>query len=157
MGREILSCCKCLQHVCTPPREGGANAAQLIAAALGVLAKPFNPTRETTASLPMSTSRDEDPQTRLLAESYYQYGRRRIGLLDRSLTACHCHFVSGIYLMYTMRPVQAWQSFTEASSLYTLYLKSRAATVTTEEHSPQSHLRCQLEQRLYWSCIKSER
>lgn len=89
---------------------------------------------------------------------YFTFAKRRFGLLGRSLTACHCHFLSGIYLLYTFRPVQAWQSFLEASSLYTVYFKCRAAAhmVTGDETSSHESTR-QLEGRLYWSCIKSEK
>ena len=83
---------------------------------------------------------------------------RRIGLLDRSLTACHCHFWSGIYLLYTLRPLEAWQSFFQASTTYTIYLKGRAVWKEVNDGaSCQDELQCMLEQRLYWSCIKSER
>lgn len=123
-----------------------------------MIAKPFNSIADTVESLSSSASHQDDTQAYQRAESYYAYARRRFGLLDRSLTACHCYFLSGIYLPYTLRPVQAWQSFFEASLLHTVYLKSRAAVQTAEEDGrPDTELRCRLEQRLYWSCVESER
>ncbi|KAL3961217.1 hypothetical protein ACCO45_002740 [Purpureocillium lilacinum] len=140
----------------------------LLAAALGAIARPFGPGAETPSSLGSSASQQEDTQARKKAESYYQYAKRRFGVLGRSLTACQCHFLSGTYLLYTLRPVEAWQSFFQASSLYTVYLKSRAAAqmigdghcyedeMVGDAHCSDEELRCCLEQRLFWSCIKSE-
>lgn len=68
-----------------------------------------------------------------------------------------------------MRPIEAWNAFFQASSLYTVYLKGQAAVRITneldsvdmdmlpDEHDCHDELRECLEQRLYWSCIKSER
>ena len=142
---------------------------QLLAAALGAIARPFGPGAETPSSLGSSASQQEDTQARKKAESYYQYAKSRFGVLGRSLTACQCHFLSGTYLLYTLRPVEAWQSFFQASSLYTVYLKSRAAAqmigdghcyedeMVGDAHCSDEELRCCLEQRLFWSCIKAER
>ncbi|UNI23798.1 C6 zinc finger, variant 2 [Purpureocillium takamizusanense] len=140
----------------------------LLAAALGAIARPFGPGAETPASLGDSMSQHEDTQARQKAESYYQYAKRRFGVLGRSLTACQCHFLSGTYLLHTLRPVEAWQSMFQASSLYTVYLKSRAAAqmvgdghchedaLVGDTHCTDEELRCCLEQRLFWSCIKAE-
>ncbi|GJN83054.1 hypothetical protein PLIIFM63780_006600 [Purpureocillium lilacinum] len=145
-----------------------AKTCLLLAAALGAIARPFGPGAETPSSLGSSASQQEDTQARKKAESYYQYAKRRFGVLGRSLTACQCHFLSGTYLLYTLRPVEAWQSFFQASSLYTVYLKSRAAAqmigdghcyedeMVGDAHCSDEELRCCLEQRLFWSCIKSE-
>ena len=142
---------------------------QLLAAALGAIARPLSPGPESPSSLASSASHQEDTQARKKAESYYQFAKRRFGLLGRSLTACQCHFLSGTYLLYTLRPVEAWQSFFQASSMYTVYLKSRAAAqlvgnghcfedeVVGDDHCSDEELRCCLEQRLFWSCIKAER
>lgn len=164
MGCKYLPCRECTSFFVFAGIDGlDANSygfgLQLVAAALGATVTPFNLTQDTAESLSSSSSRIEGLQARRKAESYYQYARRRFGLLDRSLTACHCHLISGVYLMYTLRPAQAWQAFFDASTLYTLYLRSREAAKAWDEHDTysQDELRCQLEQRLYWSCIKSER
>ncbi|UKZ54812.1 hypothetical protein TrVGV298_008625 [Trichoderma virens] len=140
----------------------------LVAAALGAIADPFNSSTDTIETLSSSSSRQDGAQSRLRAESYYQSARRRFGLLGISLMACHCHLLSGIYLLYTLRPVEAWQAFFQASSLYTVYLKTQAAVRITndsdggdiemlpDEHDCHDQLRQCLEQRMYWSCIKSE-
>ncbi|KID65286.1 Zn(2)-C6 fungal-type DNA-binding domain protein, partial [Metarhizium hybridum] len=139
----------------------------LLAMALGSIAKPLETRLEPLESASRSVSGD-DEKSRQQAELYYQYALRRIGMIGGSLTACQCHFLNGIYLLYTLRPVQAWQAFFHASSLYTVYLKSRAAALQIgpghyhddaligDESCSGEKLRCCLEQRLYWSCIKSE-
>ncbi|KAG8406942.1 C6 zinc finger [Metarhizium acridum] len=139
-----------------------------MAMALGCIAKPFETRLEPLELVSCSVSKD-DEKPRQQAELYQQYALRRIGILGGSLTACQCHFLNGIYLLYTFRPVQAWQAFFHASSLYTVYLKSRAAAqqigaghyhddfLVGDERFSSEELRCGLEQRLYWSCIKSEK
>jgi len=72
--------------------------------------------------------------------------------------------LSGIYLMYTLHPLEAWSAFHQAGSVYSLYLRSQAAL--QERHSnggvdvditpSQSILERRLEQRLYWTVLKSE-
>lgn len=51
--------------------------------------------------------------------------------------------------MYSIRPLKAWMSFSQACAMFQVYLHTRPhleATRTTKR----------LEQRLYWSCLKSE-
>lgn len=60
--------------------------------------------------------------------------------------------------MYTLRPIQAWQAFNQASTVYIVYLKG-SGRLTSEgnlwNETQTPDLRS-LEQRLYWSCLKSE-
>ncbi|KAH8127536.1 hypothetical protein LI328DRAFT_165051 [Trichoderma asperelloides] len=140
----------------------------LVAAALGAISSPFSSFPDTVESLSSSSSQQDGTASRQKAQSYYEYARRRFGLLGISLTSCHCYFLSGVYLLYTLRPIEAWQAFSQASSQYTVYLKclaTRRVTPTTEpidsdlvpdEHDCHDDLRHCLEQRLYWSCVKSE-
>jgi hypothetical protein len=96
-------------------------------------------------------SRDE-------AEAYYTAARKRIGLLEPGLIAGQCHMLSGIYQMYLIRPVQAWSSFHQAASTYSLYLKIQAASQPGTCHAISEATRTtrRFEQRLYWSVLKSE-
>ncbi|PTB36174.1 uncharacterized protein TrAFT101_000141 [Trichoderma asperellum] len=140
----------------------------LVAAALGAISSPFSSFPDTVESLSSSSSQQGGTASRQKAQSYYEYARRRFGLLGISLTSCHCYFLSGVYLLYTLRPIEAWQAFSQASSQYTVYLKclaTRRVTQTTDpidsdqipdEHDCHDDLRHCLEQRLYWSCVKSE-
>lgn len=149
--------------------DGSYYNKQLVAAALGAIASPFSPFADTVESLSSSSSRQDGNALRQKAESYYEYARRRFGLLGIDLTSCHCYFLSGVYLLWTLRPIEAWQAFSQATSLYTLYLKILAARRLThirdttdgemvpDEHECHENLKQCLEQRLYWSCIKSEK
>lgn len=60
--------------------------------------------------------------------------------------------------MYTIRPLQAWQSFIQASTVYVVYLKSqgRFSSEGNQWNDTQKPTLRSLEQRLYWSCLKSE-
>jgi hypothetical protein len=84
------------------------------------------------------------------AETYYTASRKRIGLLDNSVLATQCAFLIGVYEMYSLRPLKAWLSFNHACTTFQAYLHTRARQVS---NSRSSRL---LEQRLYWSCLKSE-
>ncbi|KPM37345.1 hypothetical protein AK830_g9248 [Neonectria ditissima] len=128
----------------------------LVAAALGAIAAPFDSTTTPKGTSIETSSRDHEARTR--AETYFHAARRRFGLLDRSIAACQCHFLSGIYLMYTMHPIPAWQSFIGASTAYIVYLKShgRFSTEGNQWNDTQKPALKSLEQRLYWSCLKSE-
>jgi hypothetical protein len=56
--------------------------------------------------------------------------------------------------MYALRPIEAWQNFMQASTAYYIYLQGRMQQSKPEEHNLSKTRR--LEQRLYWSCFKSE-
>jgi hypothetical protein len=51
--------------------------------------------------------------------------------------------------MYALRPVDAFQEFHQASVKFNMYL------ISTSSLSKSDRVR-KLEQRLYWSCFKSE-
>lgn len=69
--------------------------------------------------------------------------------------------------MYTLRPMLSWQNFHQAAITYQLYLKTNGRLLDNFTIIEQSHAHLQpgsaayrkqtrLEQRLYWSCFKSE-
>ncbi|EKG10306.1 hypothetical protein MPH_12586 [Macrophomina phaseolina MS6] len=107
----------------------------LVACGLGVLSSPFGTTR-VAASDGTSLSETEDYTT---AETYYNESRKRTGLLSISLLSAQCFFLSGVYEMYSMRPLQAWA-----------YRFGTADPTTPKPSSTVS-----LEHRMYWSCLKS--
>lgn len=129
---------------------------QLISCALGAMAKPF----ETGAMANLDNEVREDwKRQRRKAEAFYKSAQQRFGFLDMGLRACQCHFLAGIYSMYIMRPVQAWRSFVQASTLYVLYLRTHDRTDTGQNmhgpNDPDLALKS-LDERLFWSCLKSE-
>lgn len=83
--------------------------------------------------------------------------RKRFGLLELGILASQCHFLAGIYEMYTMRPIIAWSHFQSATKTYHLHLQCEARReVHPEAGVSKSSKSRSLEQRLYWSCYKTE-
>lgn len=80
------------------------------------------------------------------AEAYYTAGRKRLGLLECIITAAQCHFVSGVYEMYMVRPIKAWGSFNRACDVLQVYFRG----------SWEEGLSKGVVSQLYWSCLKSE-
>jgi hypothetical protein len=122
--------------------QHGLIPCQLMACALGIISQPF---------LRISVAQLERVKSDLpLANVYYTAARKRIGLLDAtSLLYIQNVFLSGVYEMYTLRPLRAWHSFHNACSSMQLYFKTKGPF----ESSGASGL----EQRLQWACFKSER
>lgn len=58
--------------------------------------------------------------------------------------------------MYTQRPLSAWAEFHSASRSYHMYLQCQARRPSRCVDAAKASKRRQLEQRLYWSCYKSE-
>ncbi|KAL5421145.1 hypothetical protein PMIN06_007295 [Paraphaeosphaeria minitans] len=86
-----------------------------------------------------------------MAEAYYIASRKRIGLLKDTLLATECHFMSGVYEMYSLRPLQAAISFNRACVTFQTLTWMR-----TEYYITESQLGKARASRLYWSCLKSE-
>ncbi|KAB8223914.1 hypothetical protein BDV33DRAFT_199960 [Aspergillus novoparasiticus] len=129
----------------------------LLACALGAIAAPFDP-RTGPLDQHRSTPAPVIESDKVVAKNYYQLACRRLGLLDRSLLASQCYLLSGIYLMYTIRPLEARFHFYQASSIYAIYLKGQVALQQRRELDGQllGSANRRLEQRLYWTCFKSE-
>ncbi|KAF2086368.1 hypothetical protein K490DRAFT_7350, partial [Saccharata proteae CBS 121410] len=127
----------------------------LMICALGTISGPFVPETWSAYSLlepdtRVSNSVSNTPPYRI-AEDYYTAARKRIGLLDTSMLSTQCYFLSGVYEMYTLRPLQAWKSFHQACTCFQTYLKAMS-----KQNRHQSEAVKNLEHRLYWSCLKSE-
>lgn len=132
---------------------------QLLACALGSVANPYE-AFPIQAGNPPKDSRVPSQNDRKEAERYYHLARRRIGLIGRGIRASQCHFLAGVYLMYTMRPLSAWQEFHSATQAIQVYLKASQCQEITpspgSRNSAGSLKKRRMEQRLYWSCYKSE-
>lgn len=89
-----------------------------------------------------------DTQHYSTSESYYVAAQKRIAVLENSIPTTQCYFLSGVYEMYSLRPLKAWKSFNSACITLQIYLRGRLQ----QEYSPAKGL----ERRLYWSCLKSE-
>ncbi|KAK3670543.1 hypothetical protein LTR78_009647 [Recurvomyces mirabilis] len=122
-----------------------ASCLVLLAAALGVISKPFNPN---------TTNEDEDSTdvNRLReAETYFVLACRRLGGLKHSIQCAQCFFFAG-----------AWQYFIQASNTFRLYMKTKyslsfaGAQPSIEQIARQSKCVRRQEEAMYWSCFKSE-
>jgi hypothetical protein len=104
------------------------------------------------------------------ADLYFQESQRHMGTLycENTLISVQCAFLSGVYLMYTLRIMAAWKAFVQASTQCLGYFASRRRLKVSFESHAQSrdevlehggqtsaNLRA-LEDSLYWSCLKSE-
>lgn len=123
----------------------------LLTCALACLASPF-----ISATLPIRESNDESTDNALAntpnystAEKYYVAARKRIALLDHSIITTQCHFLSGVYEMYSLRPIRAWTSFNRACM--TLQLCLRSGPALAQDKASKG-----VQRRLFWSCLKSE-
>ncbi|KAF4442232.1 vegetative cell wall protein gp1 [Fusarium austroafricanum] len=131
----------------------GPSCLVLISCAVACLSVSF-PIEEGIDGSPESTSSSTssvvDTET---AASYYLAAKKRLGLLQPSLLSIQCFFFCGVYEMYCLRALQAWHYFNRASVdlrniLWTRNQRKHNQSITREAH--------RLEQRLYWSCVKSE-
>ena len=127
----------------------------LIICALGAISSPFiysslRNDHATEDSRDLNDSLSNTPGY-CLAEEYYAASRKRIGLLKDSLLATECHFMSGIYEMYSLRPLQSAISFNRACVTFQTLTWMR-----TEYYIHESQLGKARASRLYWSCLKSE-
>lgn len=143
--------------VVCPPNivEALANDFQLISCALACLAAPFQTDpgiNSTPESIRSSMSAYVDQDT---ASSYYLAAKKRLGLLQPSLLNTQCLFFCGVYEMYSLRPLEAWSHFNRAcvDLRNLLWLRSQRRSPENHAVSRETH---RLEQRLYWSCVKSE-
>lgn len=86
-----------------------------------------------------------------MAEAYYTAACKRIGLLKNTLLATECHFLAGVYEMYSLRPLQAAISFNRACVTFQTLTWMRSEYYATEDQLGTARA-----SRLYWSCLKSE-
>ena len=136
----------------------------LLACALGSIAKPFGGWEDRSEHEVWSKSPSTQKELQQ-GENCFILACRRLGLLKQTLLAAQCHFFAGVYLMYTVRPMLSWQHFHQASITYQMYLKTTGRLTenlciidSSVLHPGNDNARklSRLEQRLYWSCFKSE-
>ncbi|CAI7596264.1 unnamed protein product [Penicillium pancosmium] len=109
------------QHVRNIEENGlgwdGPTSVTLMACALGIISRPFQ-------RIPVTSVKIVEPDLPL-ADVYYTAARKRIGLLDTtSLEYLQTTFLSGVYEMYTLRPLVAWHSFHAACSSMQLEIRT---------------------------------
>jgi hypothetical protein len=117
----------------------------LLVWALGAIASPFKD----------RTSCDRDSLE--LSKSLFSAASKRLGTLlsTGGILASQCFFFSGVYLMSVFKPVSAWRNFLQALACCQEFEFAAQAF-----HEPQTLQGPSdtpaMEQRLYWSCWKSE-
>jgi len=128
--------------------------------ALGSVSAPYDPHLSSSSVTEAPTNY---PSFEISAR-YFSAAKKRLGIVMSSnkLIAVQCLFLAGIYHMYTMNQFAAWKMFNAASVSCEGYLhwkeKSGASDTasggvfSSYSNEPTRHL----EQRIYWSCLKSE-
>ncbi|CAI7586107.1 unnamed protein product [Penicillium pancosmium] len=153
---------------------GSLSCLVLLACALGSVAHSFDTSIKQQADLAGAVLSGEVSRPNSMhtynerlqqGESYFLLACRRLGLVRPSKLGVQCYFLAGVYLMYTLRPIMAWQYFSQASTLLLVHLKTihglgkisteylGLSSVCTSEDRRQLE---RIEQSLYWSCFKSE-
>lgn len=85
-----------------------------------------------------------------VAEAYFQASRKRIGLLDDSMTSVQCLFFASVYEKHAMRPIEACHYIQQGiSRLQVLRLRRRDVNLGSDGELS--------EDRLFWSLFKAER
>ncbi|QMW45584.1 hypothetical protein G4B11_009039 [Aspergillus flavus] len=138
----------------------------LLACALGCVSQAFTLSMKAPGQDERTTHASEEKSSFASGlkegETFFVMACRRIGLLRYSVLGAQCHFFAGVYLMYTFRPLAAWNHFYQASTFYRLRLRmidglniddDIPADEAAQRGTPVSR---HMEQSLYWSCFKSE-
>ncbi|OKL57885.1 hypothetical protein UA08_06714 [Talaromyces atroroseus] len=86
------------------------------------------------------------PSNRTISKSYFRAARKRLGLLDLSLVAAQCRYLTAIYEMCSFRVMEAWSHYQQASTI--------TGTLLLRQIAMQAH-DLKLLERLYYSCIRS--
>lgn len=125
---------------------------QLLACALGCISEPFEMHE---SRLQQSSSTANTPFTEEMAIDYYFAAKKRLGLIPPSLLEIQCLFLCGILEMYLLNALGAWHYFNQACvQLRNLFWRQGYTGLSFEQYISREPGR--LEQRLYWSCMKSE-
>ncbi|KPM44215.1 hypothetical protein AK830_g2353 [Neonectria ditissima] len=125
---------------------------QLVSCALGSISMPYKSTEG--SQMPPSTPVPTLDSMRTSSE-YYLAAKKRLGLIEPSLLYVQCLFLCGVLEMCYMDALRAWNFFNQACVQFRNLLWRRGNTRPSEDGHISSEKR-RLEQRLYWSCMKSE-
>jgi hypothetical protein len=77
---------------------------------------------------------------------------------QNSLVVAQCSFLTGVYLMATLRILGAWKCFVQAGTQCLAWLTSQGRMKGTNNrlHEANDSNINRAEESLYWSCLKSE-
>ncbi|KAH8809201.1 hypothetical protein F5884DRAFT_396765 [Xylogone sp. PMI_703] len=118
----------------------------LLICAIGSIMAPFE------RSSPAAGPNFRRSQEFLQADAFFFAAQKRMGLLlcRTGLTEAQCFFLAGVYLMCTLRPIEAWKMFVQALACCQAFSDHGPARDQAHEEERQ------LQQRIYWTCFKSE-
>lgn len=85
-----------------------------------------------------------------LGDAYFLAAKKRLGLLDVTLTSVQCFFLAGLYEICRMKPANAWVHYSQACSRLQIILSQE--NPGDEGQSPDFHIL----ERLYFSCCRTE-
>lgn len=88
------------------------------------------------------------------AEAFSHAAKKRVGLLGLSISDIHCLFFLSIYEKLRIRPLQSWFYLQQACSRLKSHLMSQSGGASSPDSDKQA--RHQVEQRLFWACVRSE-
>lgn len=144
---ELASLKRMVQHACL---EGVGwdpeSCLVLLVWALGAISTPF-----------LQPPRACDQESLELGAALFGAATKRLGVVfaESGILSAQCFFYAGVYLMSMFQPVPAWRYFLQALAYcqefdFAIQASQNPQTLTSPpETSPT-------EQRLYWSCWKSE-
>ncbi|KAH8724186.1 hypothetical protein GQ44DRAFT_709276 [Phaeosphaeriaceae sp. PMI808] len=120
----------------------------LLVCAVASLASPFN--------LPQTQS---DAHLSANAQSYFVAAQRRIGTImgTGDFLEAQCHFYFGVYLMMQLKPLRAWQHFTQGLACCQQFTCANPVYQYLTNYPAPARLTMPAEESVYWSCWKSER
>ncbi|KAL6794017.1 hypothetical protein J3E68DRAFT_405732 [Trichoderma sp. SZMC 28012] len=84
-------------------------------------------------------------------DAFYLAAKKRLGLLDVTLTSVQCFFLAGLYEVCRLRPTNAWVHYSQACSRLQFILSHR--NVRDDSLDTEFHVL----ERLYFSCCRTER
>lgn len=119
---------------------------QLLIYAHGSVVRAFDSTHQPDAS-----SFRTSPQFKQ-AQSYFTAAQKRMGLLlcRTGVLEAQCFFLAGVYLMATLRPLEAWKMFVQALACCQAFYTTKSSPRGDQEGEQR------LRESIYWTCFKSE-
>jgi len=85
------------------------------------------------------------------AEHFFEAAQKRMGVLlcKSTIVEAQCFFLAGVYLMATLRPLEAWKMFVQALTCCQAFVSEQATDDGRESEQ-------RLQESIYWTCFKSE-
>ena len=86
------------------------------------------------------------------AEHLFEAASKRMGVLlcSSTLVEAQCFFLAGVYLMATLRPLEAWKMFVQALTCCQAFTPEHKLADEAQEREQK------LQESIYWTCFKSE-